>query len=201
MKLAVRAFSLPEVLVYAAMIGILSMLLGPQLVRVWRLSYRLQLRDDAHKMLNIALSRLLLDLRNTRAEGVSLRSSPLILAINRIDSVQGDGLLLWQKEYHLYYLDQDRLLRRRWPDGPPSATSEEIDPTRPKLLSPDRLLLIHDAVPTGRVETLASRVLSFRMLPDQREGGLALPLQIELRAGAVNSPQDQIVVRRSVTLR
>jgi len=187
--------------VYIALMGIVSMLLGPQLIHVWRLTARLQLREDAHQMLNIALQRMILDLHQSRAEGVSLRSDPQILGINRLLKVQDDGLIIWAKDYILYYVEQDRLIRLHWPDGAPVATSEETDTSLAKLLNPDRMLEIRNNAAPARTEILARKVLEFRTDPNQRETGLVLPLQLYLKLGPVDSATDQVSSRRSVMLR
>jgi len=201
LKGAPRGFSLLEMVVYISLMAIVSMLLGPQLIHVWRLTARLQLRDDAHQMLNIALQRLILDLHQTRAEGVSLRADPNILAVNRLLKVQDDGLLIWAPDYSLYYLDQDRLVRQHWPNGAPAATPEETDSSLAKLLDPARLLEIRNGAASARPEILARKVLEFRTDPNQRATGLVLPLQIFLRLGPADSTVDQVSARRSVMLR
>ena len=123
------------------------------------------------------------------------------MAINRLLKVQDDGLLIWAKDYILYYQDQDRLLRLHWPEGAPPATAEETDSSLAKLLNPTRLLEIRNNASPARTEILARKVLEFRLDPNHRETGLVLPLQIFLRLGPANSPPDQVSSRRSVMLR
>lgn len=193
-----RGVNLGELVVYLGLGSLISLLLASQLMRVLKLSRRLESRDLRHKQAQVALQRLRQDLQQSRSEGISLCSAPVILGINRIQLAQDDGTLEWSPHFHLYYLEGDRLLRHTWPPGPPLPTGPETNTTLARLLSPARLQEIASPTSGGRREVLAREVVSFSLNPAERAVGLRLPLGIELKLGPAGQPAEQAGIEAAV---
>lgn len=185
-----RALTLPELLIYVSLTGLVTILVCSQVINVLKHSQRLQQRDDRHKAVQLAMQRILHDLHQSRPEAIGLSADPVILAIHRWQFLQDDGTLVWEPEHRIYSVQGQNLLRQSWRPEP------EL-----KMLTADRLREVVNQTLPGRKEILARQVLHFEVTPNQRDQGLLLPIVCRLRLGSSDKPQEQVEARRVVMLR
>ena len=174
-----------------------------------RAAIRTTLRTEMAQQALVASQRLLTDLRHSCCAGISIRSgaSPLAIAICPLSqpglrpgqppAVSNNGELLWSDFFQIYFYDSNKktLNYREWPPGAPTASSEELDPAKPRRLSSGRLAEVLNN-PAPRQVTLISGLTAFEVTypPGGSDLLLIQPIMIKLtlqRRGNTGRPDPE----------
>lgn len=179
-----RGFTLTEVMVAATLLLLALGLAFGYLIPASRAANRLRIRAHLQQTAQVALRSILTEASTTSPRGFSGSSGPekVALAFNPVDSIQiADASLRWAESYVIIWWEKsDHTLReRRWPPGPPSATSGETSIVKAKRLTAERLAEIINAEPTGG-RILAKGVREFKVSHRGTEGAFVQPITVEL---------------------
>lgn len=185
-----RGFTIPEVLVAAALLGLLTTLFVWFLVPALRMSAQGAARADLQQMAVLGTNRIAADLQDTAVGGVSIlpravtdpTNDPVVLAMVPIEDVDTEGRRLWRDELVVYLWDraQQRLYRKTWPPAPPASLSVDPLPTnRPSSFTAADLLSLA-ATPNGTERSVATGVVHFDVLHAGGAGPLTQPLTVEI---------------------
>lgn len=198
-----RGFTLLEVLVAAVLTLLVMGVAFGYLVPAWRASARIQTRVELQQSAVVALDRLTAELKTSAPGGVTLSDGvPRILAINPVEKVQGNGLVVWKSSYILYVFEGDRLERIEWPPGGPAASPSQQLPTRAKRLPRSQLVAIASAGDVARRQ-VAGDVVDFSWTHPGSPDVFTQPLTFRLELSRATSAQPQaerVVLQRSVHL-
>lgn len=171
-----RAVTVLELIIAMTIVLVVSSLGALMLQSTSRAAIRTTMRTEMAQQALVASQRLLADLRHSCCGGISIRSgaSPLAIAICPLSqpglrpaqpaAVANNGELLWSDFFQIYHYDSNKqtLNYREWPPGAPSATPEELDPSKPRRLSPGRLAEILNN-PAPRQATLITGLTAFQV--------------------------------------
>ncbi|MBI3924235.1 MAG: prepilin-type N-terminal cleavage/methylation domain-containing protein [Armatimonadetes bacterium] len=179
-------FTLLELLIALALTGLLTWLGFAFLFPAVRASFRGAAQVGVQQEAVLSLVRLVQDLERTTAGGISLSTSVdrVLLAVNRLEDVQGDATQLWELGFSVYAWDRStgRLTRREWsardnPDPDPAAIGVTMGLGKPTRVTPEQLAAL--AAPRGSL--LAQDVVRFEI---RHQGSsdltLAGPLELEI---------------------
>ena len=120
-------------------------------------------RVELHNMVAAALDKLFADLDRGSPDSITLRTAPVVAAVQPLAELTADGRPSWERELVVYALDTvgKRLVRRVWPPAPPSF-AWELTPARAARIKPEELQLLGE--PGSATQTvLASWVRSFQV--------------------------------------
>lgn len=180
-----RGIGLIEVLVAATLAILLLSLLHRFLVPVLQTNARVSVLVHLRQQATVSLEHLARDFRATSGSTISYlpRSSsapdqPVVLALNRVESVTSSGRQLYENRVTLYVWDPvaKTLKREVWPPEPPTL-AETPDGTRP--ITFDELELLELALTdNGTEKLLASDVEEFQPL---QAWPITLPVEATLR--------------------
>ncbi|MEW6284034.1 MAG: prepilin-type N-terminal cleavage/methylation domain-containing protein [Candidatus Eremiobacterota bacterium] len=183
-----RGLTMVELLVSMAVFSLLAALLVSALVAVMRMSYRGTLRANLQGQATLAITRLVGDLQRSSPAGVSMSSGAV--AICPMDGLTGQGTAVWGSSLAIYSRDGRRLLRERWPPGPPDP-SRQLAPSFPIHLTPQELAAFASGT-NGTEVVLARDVEEFRL----SGAGADLSIRLKLARGP-----DTFELIRAVRLR
>ncbi|MBS2037436.1 hypothetical protein JST97_20775 [bacterium] len=108
-----RAFTLTEVLILTALLGLLAVLMATFLSRVFRFGY-VNLRENARlQRAQVLYSHLLRDLRSTTSAGVSWQPELKALAIQPLQTISNSGRPVYSDHRLIVYVGDTGLQRVR----------------------------------------------------------------------------------------
>jgi prepilin-type N-terminal cleavage/methylation domain-containing protein len=157
-----RGFTLLEVLISASLLLLLLGLLFTFLVPTMKASVRGSVRVEMQQMAVLALNKMVGDLQNTTAAGLSLsQRNPVSIGIVRIEGVTSEGMQIWEKNMIVYALLDGVLIRKVYPPGPPSIDLN-LNGTTPRRVAAANLVTIAKEI-NGKETIVAKWVKSLRI--------------------------------------
>jgi len=151
-----RGMSIIEAMIAASVVALLMAMAAQFISPMMRMSMEGSFKVEMQQQATLALNQICAELQLTTSDGVStysgLATDPVVLATNRIYSIDGSGLPEYQHALQVFYFDpdKDRLLRKVYA-GPPPATTITFS-TRSATKVTDPLVLRNIATTVNNTE-------------------------------------------------
>ena len=204
-----RGFTLVELLVAFALLGLLSLMFVWFIVPSMRMASLGTTRVDIQQMAVLACNRVATELLDTAPSGVSLHSraqadptsEPVVVAIVPLRDIDENGHRVWENVVSVFFWQRSdgRLLLRHFPPGPPGALSVNPLPVdRPSQLPTTDLLALANA--SASVVDVASKVVAFDVI--RVTGGRAFSVELSIEKGVAGKQQaERFDYKKVVSLR